>query len=150
MESAESPGHPGWWARMADGGMKRLWVSKRNDAYACRIDSSSAEQEAERQRRFEEWEIAQAEDCKEPASSFDARVWASATISTLQTANAGEALAFLGDDDIAREAMRDAELRATRDAGQDAQSIGGTKDEVVPNVGGSRPEPSSAPGPDRG
>jgi hypothetical protein len=100
----------GWWARLPDGGMRRIWVAKHQQTYVCRLEICSAAQEAARERLFAAASTAQAEGGEiDMENSADALLWSTASFAAFNTDDANEALAFLGNDDIARCAMLAAE-----------------------------------------
>ena len=84
----DKPASSGWWARMPDGGTKRLWVTREDDGYHCRLELWHPSQEPARAG-------------ERPASS-----------QSLVARSADEALRFLGSDEAARAALHDADLRA--------------------------------------
>lgn len=84
----DMPSSSGWWARMPDGGTKRLWVTRRDDGYHCRVELWLPSPEPDRV-------------LENPASSRE-----------FVAPDAVAALRFLGEDDVARAAVDAAELRA--------------------------------------
>lgn len=92
----------GWWSRLPDGGMKRIWVTRDGSLYRCRTEICTQPQEEARGRLFEALNQARAQ--RRPATSVasaDAQVWAGATFAALETKSASEAWSFLGGDDVA-------------------------------------------------
>lgn len=100
-----------WWARMPDGGIRRVWATKAGGHYFCAVEICSVEQELARARLFG----GPAEAGDEASRRRDIEVWSGARFEQLRTADPGAALKFLGGDDIARNALRaaDPELEHT-------------------------------------
>jgi hypothetical protein len=108
----------GWWARLPDGGMRRIWVAKHQQTYVCRLEICNAAQEAARERLFAAVSAAQAEGGEiDMENSADALLWSTASFAAFNTEDPNEALAFLGSDDIARCAMLAADAVGTAAAG---------------------------------
>ena len=118
MKDREKPAadpRAAWWTRLPNGNVRRVWVTRHCKAYHCQVKVMTPEQDAALQRlcgleyalntegRHDEAELVE-----------DARQLAQITISTLETTSARKALAFLGGDNAALQALIEADpaLRA--------------------------------------
>ncbi len=117
-ENENPPLIAGWWARLPDGGMRRIWVAKHQQTYVCRLEICNAAQEAARERLFAAVSAAQADGGEiDMENSADALLWSTASFAAFNTEDANEALAFLGSDDIARCAILAADAVGSATAG---------------------------------
>lgn len=100
-----------WWARMPDGGIRRVWATRAGGYYFCALEICTAEQELARGRLF----AGAVEPIDEARRRRDIDVWSDARFEQLRTHDAEAAYRFLGGDDIARNAMlaADPELERT-------------------------------------
>lgn len=113
MNNEESPLVAGWWARLPDGGMRRIWATLADGIYRCRVEVCSPAQEEARMRLFQA--VSAADALGRPLDhdgSADALVWSCSTFASLDTNDADEARHFLGDDELARCALAAAEALA--------------------------------------
>ena len=90
-----------WWARMPDGGIRRVWATKAGGHYFCALEICSVEQEQARTRLF----AGSTEPPDEARRRRDIEVWSDARFEQLRTADPESAFKFLGGDDIARNAL---------------------------------------------
>lgn len=90
-----------WWARLPDGGIRRVWATKAGGHYFCALEVCTVEQELARGRLF----AASVEPVDEARRRRDIDVWSGARFEQLRTADAEAAFNFLGGDDIARNAL---------------------------------------------
>lgn len=104
-----------WWSRLPDGGVRRVWVTRQGKTYHCQVKITTPAQEAALQRLCG-LDYALTVDCRHEESELveDARVLSAVSIGTLATTSARKALAFLGGDNAALQALIDADpsLRA--------------------------------------
>lgn len=104
----------GWWARTPDGGIRRLWVNRQGSFYDCRLELCTAAQDEARARLFESVDAVQSSGQPiDETASDDARIWSEATFKSIKTADAAEAVQFLGDDELARTAVAAADAMAS-------------------------------------
>lgn len=94
-----------WWARMPDGGIRRVWATKAGGHYFCALEICSVEQEQARTRLF----AGSAEPADEASRRRDIDVWSDARFEQLRTDDPGVAFTFLGGDEIARNALMGAD-----------------------------------------
>ena len=101
MTSEEStPRGASWWARMPDGGVRRVWATKAGGHYFCALEVCDSAQESARRRLF-----AGADVADEARRRADIETWSGARFDQLRTHDPAAALAFLGGDATARSAL---------------------------------------------
>src|SRR5690349_10269643 len=84
MNNEESPLVAGWWARLPDGGMRRIWATLADGIYRCRVEVCSPAQEEARMRLFQA--VSAADALGRPLDhdgSADALVWSCSTFASL-------------------------------------------------------------------
>jgi hypothetical protein len=96
----------GWWSRLADGSIRRVWAHRAHGRYVCLREISTPAQEAARNRLAGAREDAAAEDVE-----HDKAIVAAIRFDILRTPDLFEAFAFLGGDSSAKSALRDANPR---------------------------------------
>jgi hypothetical protein len=99
-----------WWARLADGGLRRVWVWKFDNGFRCLREEYSGEQEAAR-RRLSRLDYQRGPDGRptEGELLLDARLVADVRCHALTTTDVAKAFDFLGSDDAARHALLSAD-----------------------------------------
>ena len=99
-----------WWARLADGGLRRVWASKCDNGFRCHREEYSGEQEAAR-RRLSRLDYRRGPDGRptEGELLLDARLVADVRCHALTTTDAVKAFHFLGSDEAARHALLSAD-----------------------------------------
>lgn len=102
----ESPPRSAWWARLATGEIRRIWVVKTGDFYHCALEVLTPEQEAARTRLSQLGSVPAGDDEQRAA---DTRALAQIKGLVLRTANPREAFLFLGADDAALGALVEAD-----------------------------------------
>ena len=103
-----------WWARLADGGLRRVWATRTPDGLHCLREEYTCEQEAAR-RRLARMDYRRGPDGRpdEGELLLDARVLADVVCAELVTPDLEVALEFLGGDEAARHALRHADPNVT-------------------------------------
>lgn len=96
-----SPRGASWWARLPDGGIRRVWATKAGGHYFCALEECTPVQEAARGRLF----AGPGSAAEEARRREDIEVWAGAHFDQLRTADPAAAFRFLGADDTARGAL---------------------------------------------
>lgn len=109
-DTAPQPQRAAWWARLATGEIRRIWVVKTGDFYHCAVEILTPEQEAAR-LRLAQLEFAATSHESPDAAQRAADTQALASIRGLvrRTANPREAFLFLGADDAALGALIEAD-----------------------------------------
>lgn len=101
--SRRAPAGAGWWSRLDDGSIRRVWAYRSDDRYVCLREISSLAQEAARLR------LSAPEGTLTPAEAAQARAMiAKIPCDIIKTPDVHEAFAFLGGDNSARSALMEA------------------------------------------
>lgn len=114
-ETRASELRPSGWSRLPTGGVRRVWVTRHRKSYHCQVKVTTPEQEAALQRLCGlDYALNAAGGHDESEFVEDARVLSHVAVATLETTSARKALAFLGGDNAALQALVDADpsLRA--------------------------------------
>jgi hypothetical protein len=98
--SAES----GWWVRLTDGSVRRVWAHRAAGVYICLREISSPAQEAARRRLAARPGTASAAE-----AARDAQLAAQIRCDVMRTPDLYEAFAFLGGDSPAMSALLEAD-----------------------------------------
>lgn len=102
--------HSGWWTRLPDGSIRRVWVARKAQAYHCQVKTTTPEQEAALQRLAAlDYGLDKRGRHDEDSLIGDARLLAEVAVATLRTTSARKALAFLGGDNAALLALIEAD-----------------------------------------
>ena len=106
--NAPVPQRTAWWARLATGELRRIWVIKTGDFYHCAVETLTPEQEAAR-ALLAQLEYASAFEASPELVASAAQVLAGIQGLVLRTANPRDAFVFLGADDAALGALIEAD-----------------------------------------
>ena len=96
----------GWWSRLEDGSIRRVWAHRADGRFVCLREISTPRQESARLRLAGLQRSPTPEDIER-----DKAIVAGIRIDILRTPDLFEAFAFLGGDSSAKSALRDANPR---------------------------------------